>query len=89
MNKTEYMAAVNAAKSNPSKWSHQAGVYSLTIGVLTLQVTHAPTVSLWTMELQSGEELAHGSSQTAQLAQQEALLYADHYVRTVLHAELV
>lgn len=85
MTRAEYIHALTEAGADRSKWGHQAGISRLEVGDITLKVTTTPRSYLWDLLGADGEPVTSGDCPTRYLAQSEALLFAEHYVRNVLH----
>lgn len=87
MNKAEYLRAINEARDNEVLWKPPVNNVSVIIGELEISMTCNPNINFWVMKNTSGDTLSHGSSQTRQLAWEEALAYARHYASTMVETE--
>ena len=81
MNRIANLAALNAAKNDPDKWTHHGVEWTIELDGLKLTVTRMSDNTAYVLEDADGEVVKSGSALSPELARQEALFYAIFYVK--------
>lgn len=85
MNKTQYLSVLHDALTGDCPpWQYRDGLLLLELQGFSIEVSHSPNATTWRMTAPGVSSLMAGQSQTRMEAVREAVMWGEHYVKTVL-----